>query len=203
MEANKKTIRITKLSVWMMDSLRWFLRQTVANKVFWSDVIVFLCGVLFLYSAGDKLWEYEKFRVQVGKSPILTGKEGFIVWFIPSIEILITLLMIPAWLRQIGLYAFFTLMLTFTGYITLLLQDGPIVPCGCNALTEKLSLEAHIALNLGFCAIAALAVFLTPAPDFTVPTNHPLYRRFLVPAASRISTIFSCFSRKEVNGNER
>ncbi|GEM_PF-1478523 len=186
----------------------WFIRRILSfwealkTKAFWSDAIIFLCGLLFLYSAGDKLWGYEQFRVQVGKSPILTGYEDFIAWFIPSIEILIALIMVPLWIRQIGLYTFFTLMLLFTGYIILLLQDGTTIPCGCNALTEKLSLEAHIGMNLCFCAVAATGIFISPKPNLHFNREHPLYRDFYIPVRSRIRSMVTRFKRKQADDTE-
>ncbi|MFB2121066.1 MauE/DoxX family redox-associated membrane protein [Parapedobacter sp. 2B3] len=186
----------------------WFARRSLRlseaakTKAFWSDAIIFICGLLFLYSALDKLSEYEQFRIQVGKSPILAGYEGFIAWFIPSIEILIVVLMIPMWTRQIGLYTFFTLMLLFTGYIILLLYDGSIIPCGCNALTEKISLPAHIWMNLLFCALAALGIFISPKSNFHLDQTHPFYREFIVPLKSSIRSVVPCFKRKEAKGNE-
>ncbi len=176
-----------------------FIRK---NQATITTTIVFLCGVLFLYSALDKLANYDSFRVQVGKSPILTGYEGFFAWFVPAVENLIAGMMIVPRIRQVGLYAFFRLMLVFNGYIILLLLDDPSVPCGCNALMEQLSLEAHIGMNLGFCAIAALGVRLSPKPDLRFSGEHPLYRDFIIPVKSRIRSLVSRAKRKEVSGSE-
>jgi len=192
------------VSIW-----HWLTRRVLGiwaalrTRGFWSDAIVLLCGVLFLYSAGDKLRGHEAFRVQVGKSPILTGYEDTVAWAVPSIEIAIALMAVPLWLRRIGLYAFFALMLLFTGYVVLLLRDGSLVPCGCNALFEAMSLEAHVAMNLAFCALAATAVFLSPEPNLRFDREHPLCRDFLVPAGSRIRSMVARFKRKEAKGSER
>lgn len=121
---------------------------------------VFLCGVLFLFSAGDKLLNDPEFTVQVGKSPILTGHEAFVGDAVPWGEIAIAVLMVIPPTRQLGLYAFFTTMLAFTGYIILLLNGAERPPCGCNALTEEMSLQAHGVMNLAFCALAAFAIAL-------------------------------------------
>ena len=174
----------------------------ITTKAFWSDAISFICGLLFVYSALDKLADYEGFRVQMGKSPILTGYEHFLAWFIPALELLIALLVIPVRARPVGLYAFYTLMLLFTGYIILLLLDDTAVPCGCNALTEQLSLPAHIGMNLGFCAAAATAIFLTPGPNLRFSSAHPFHREHISLVKSRIRSIFSWRNRKEVNGSE-
>lgn len=184
---------------WFIGRILW-LKAAVKTKAFWADVIVLLCGALFLYSAVDKLRNYETFRVQVGKSPILTGYEDFIAWSIPAIELLIALIMVPLWLRHIGLYAFFTLMLLFTGYIILLLRDGSVIPCGCNALTEDLSLEAHIVMNLVFCALAMIGVFISAKPNLHFDREHPLYRDCYVPVKSRIRSISKRFNGKEASG---
>lgn len=186
---------------WIIRQIVWF-REAVKTKAFWADVIVFLCGTFFLYAAIDKLRNHDAFRVQVGKSPILTGYEDFIAWSIPAIEILIALLMVPLGSRQVGLCAFFTLMLTFAGYIVMLIMDGSLVPCGCNALTEDLSLEAHIVMNVCFCAVAALALFLSPPEDFFITRKHATYRRFIEPVGSRIRFLVKRITGKEANGSE-
>lgn len=125
-----------------------------------TTVAVFLCGVLFLFSAGDKLKNQQEFRVQVAKSPILTGHEDVVAWAVPIAEIAIATLMIVPFTRQAGLYGFFTVMLAFTGYIIILLNGAERPPCGCNALTEEMSLEWHAVMNVMFSALAAGTIIL-------------------------------------------
>lgn len=137
------------------------------NREAITTVIVFLCGLLFLFSALDKITDYGSFRTQAGKSPILAGYEGVVAWAVPTGEMVITLLMVITCTRLIGLYSFFTLMLLFIGYIILLSRVSPDLPCGCNFLTEQLSPNAHILLNGLFAVMAASGALLYNAIDIT------------------------------------
>ncbi len=134
---------------------------------------VFLCGVLFLFSAGDKIKNQQDFRIQVAKSPILTGHEDIVVWAVPIVEIVIAALMIVPLTRQVGLYGFYTVMLAFTGYIVMLLNGAERPPCGCNALTEAMSLEWHAVMNGLFSALAATAIILNEKKP-PVPVPRPV-----------------------------
>lgn len=141
--------------------ITWINREAIL------DTIVFLCGFLFVFSALDKLANYQGFRVQIGKSPVLTGYEDVLVWAVPVSELLIVAAMLRMKTRLYGLYTFFTIMLVFIGYIILLSHLSPDLPCGCNFLTEKLSPGTHILLNSVFAAMAAAGVLLYDTSDIT------------------------------------
>ncbi len=69
------------------------------------ETIRVLYILLFVYAAVNKLLDIEKFRVQIGQSPMLTDIAWLVAWAIPSIEILIAIcLSIPKY-KIIGFYA--------------------------------------------------------------------------------------------------
>src|SRR5690606_30036638 len=93
-------------------SLRW-----------WSillELIVMLCVLLFLYAAVNKLMDVQKFRVQIGQSPLLTPIAGFTAWAVPLLEIALALLLLFHKTRLLGLYGFFGMMVLFSAYIVVL-----------------------------------------------------------------------------------
>lgn len=122
--------------------------------------ITSLSCVLFGFSAIDKVLNHDSFRAQMGKSPLLTGYEDLLIWAVPAAEIAIAGLLPHPKTRLAGLYAFYTLMALFTFYIVALLRIDDSIPCGCNALTEKMSLEWHVAFNTVFAALSVLALVL-------------------------------------------
>lgn len=113
-----------------------------------------LCFALFVFSGVDKLAYRGAFEIQVGKSPILTGHEGFVSWATPIAEMAIAVLLFLPKTRLIGYYGFFTMMVGFTIYIGMLLSGADHPPCGCNALLESLSLENHLYVNLAFIGLS-------------------------------------------------
>ena len=57
------------------------------------EVICFLFILLFVYAAVSKLLDFEKFRLQVGQSPILTSIGDWIAVGVPAIELIIALML--------------------------------------------------------------------------------------------------------------
>jgi hypothetical protein len=119
-----------------------------------------LLVLLFVYAAGSKLMDYTKFRVELGKSPLLTAFAGLVAIAIPIIELVIALLLSFARTRLFGLYASFTLMVLFTAYIGYILRFSPYVPCSCGGVLQKLNWTTHLYFNIFFIVIAALGVLM-------------------------------------------
>jgi hypothetical protein len=104
--------------------------------------------------------DYQKFSVQIGQSPLLTGFGGSIPWLVISAEILISILLIIPRVRLIALFGCFILMTMFTAYIVAILNFSPYVPCSCGGILEKLGWTEHLIFNCGFIALALLGVIL-------------------------------------------
>lgn len=141
----------------------------MSSKVQLSDTILFIITrlffLLFLYSAADKLLDYQKFRVQLGQSPMLTSFAGLVAWSIPVMEIVISVLVMVPKTMLIGLYASFTLMAMFTAYIFVLMNYSEYVPCSCNGILEGASWGQHLVFNIFFIALAVTGVVLRSKID--------------------------------------
>lgn len=122
------------------------------------DVICYLLVFLFVYAAVSKLMDLEKFRVQIGQSPLLTPFTDLVIFFIPGIEILISIALAIPRLRLIGLYASFSIMVMFTVYIVTILNISSYVPCSCGGVLEKLGWTEHLIFNLFFALLALCGV---------------------------------------------
>jgi uncharacterized membrane protein YphA (DoxX/SURF4 family) len=139
------------------------------------EVICFLFVLLFLYAAFNKLMDYQKFTVQVGQSPLLTGFGDTIPWLVISLEILVAgILMIPR-TRLVALFASFSLMTMFTAYIVAILNFSPYVPCSCGGVLEKLGWIEHLIFNGVFVVLALIGIYLYAQKDSGTPVNtNPL-----------------------------
>lgn len=126
------------------------------------DFICALFVVLFVYTATSKFLDYEKFRVQIGQSPLLTAIAGIVAWLIPAIELMVAGLLLWLRTRLIGLYAAFSLMVAFTAYIIVITQFSDNIPCSCGGVLSKMTWNEHLVFNILFVILAAVAVILHP-----------------------------------------
>ena len=122
------------------------------------EIICFLFILLFVYASLNKLIDVEKFRVQIGQSPLLTGVAPVISWLIPAIEILISLALVSSKFRLAALYASFGLMVGFSLYIIAILNFSEHVPCSCGGVLENMGWTQHLIFNIVFVFLAALGI---------------------------------------------
>ena len=130
------------------------------KKINALDIIVFLFMVLFLYAAISKLLEYDVFRAQIGKSPLITKYAGVFSWLVPGVEMLVSAMLFVPRLRLAGLYASFSLMFAFTGYIAFILTFSPYVPCSCGGILSSRGWTEHLVFNIGFTLLAVAGIVL-------------------------------------------
>ena len=130
-------------------------------RQFAIELIIFLHVVLFLYAAGIKLAEYQRFIGQIGISPLITKYAEMIAWMIPTIEIGISIMLIIPRFRAFGLYAAFGLMMLFTFYIIAIFTISPKLPCACGGVLNSLGWKEHLIFNIGFDLLGLTAIILT------------------------------------------
>jgi uncharacterized membrane protein YphA (DoxX/SURF4 family) len=124
------------------------------------EVICFLFILLFVYASISKLLEYEKFSVQIGQSPMLTGLAGSIPWLVITVELLVSILLMIPKFRLVALFGAFCLMTMFTTYIVAILNFSNYIPCSCGGILEKLGWTEHLVFNVAFIALAVLGIVL-------------------------------------------
>jgi uncharacterized membrane protein YphA (DoxX/SURF4 family) len=130
------------------------------KKINLLDIITFAFVALFIYAASSKLLDFEAFRAQIGKSPLIMSYAGTIAWLIPSIEIVVALLFLFPRLQYIALYLSYSLMLLFTLYISFILMFSPYVPCSCGGILSSLGWKEHLVFNVTFTLLAIVGVRL-------------------------------------------
>jgi uncharacterized membrane protein YphA (DoxX/SURF4 family) len=130
------------------------------NKINFLDIIIFLFMVLFIYAATTKLLEYDLFRAQIGKSPLITRYDHILAWLVPGVEYIVALMLFIPRFRLAGLYASFSLMFAFTAYITFILTFSPYVPCSCGGILSSMGWTEHLIFNIGFTLLAVVGIIL-------------------------------------------
>jgi len=124
------------------------------------DTIIFLFVVLFIYAAASKLMDYELFKAQIGRSPLIMHYVDVIAVTVPALEIIISLMLLTPRLQLIALYASCTLMFMFTAYIAFILTFSPFVPCSCGGILNDMGWTAHLIFNIGFTMLAIAGIVL-------------------------------------------
>lgn len=135
-------------------------RIYILSKGVWKDSITVLFIILWVYTATSKLLDFEVFRVQLGKSPLITAFSGIVAWTIPLVELLAVGLLLSGRTRLTGLYLSLFLMSLFTAYIVVILNFSYYVPCSCGGVLEKLSWTQHIYFNLVFVILAIVGILM-------------------------------------------
>lgn len=116
--------------------------------------------VLFVYTATSKLLDFEHFKVQLEKSPFISGHADWIIWALPIVECTIVILFLFQRYLVFALYASLFIMTLFTSYIVMVLNFSDDIPCSCGGILESLGWNAHVVFNLAFMALAAMGISL-------------------------------------------
>lgn len=122
------------------------------------EIICYLFMLLWLYASTNKILDFQKFKVQIGQSPILTDYAVIVAWLIPTIEIFLAILLPIKKTFLAGLYGSFGLMLMFTAYIIIILNFAERVPCSCGGILEKMGWTEHLIFNIGFVILSLVAI---------------------------------------------
>lgn len=132
------------------------------QRAVFADFISGLFIMLFVYAAFSKIQDFEKFNVELAKSPILNFVAQPIAILIPIVEIMISIMLIIKRLQYVGLYSSLTLMTMFSAYIVLILNFSSYIPCSCGGVLQNMTWIQHLIFNLGFVILAILAVLVYP-----------------------------------------
>jgi uncharacterized membrane protein YphA (DoxX/SURF4 family) len=124
------------------------------------EIICYLFILLFVYAAASKMGDYQKFTIQIGQSPLLTGFGDFVPFLVILFEMVTSIFLLFRTTRLIALYGCFCLMVMFTVYIIAILNFTSYIPCSCGGILEKLGWTEHLIFNFFFVALAALGVIL-------------------------------------------
>jgi hypothetical protein len=159
------------------------------------QIICYLYILLFVYTAISKLLDFENFGIQLAQSPLLSAYAGFIAPSVIITELLIVLLLCVKTTRLMGLYASLFLMVAFTVYIYLILNYIDFIPCSCGGIIEELGWAEHLVFNIGFIALALVAIVLTEKEKGTPAVAVIL--RSVLPSLAAMGVVVALFLSSE------
>jgi hypothetical protein len=130
-------------------------KEQIVNLI--SSLLVFL----FLYASLSKFADFQTFRYDMNNQPFPKWLSGILVWAVPIVEVLLSVMLIMNKPRLYGLYGSLVIMSLFTIYTTLVLfKFFDKVPCSCGGIIKKLTWTQHSILNLFFVLISIIGIIL-------------------------------------------
>lgn len=142
------------------------------------EIISALLVLLFLYAGLSKFLTFQTFIGEMNNQPFPNWMTPYLVWSIPSIEIILAAGLIFEKTRRPALWGSFVLMLLFTIYTAaVLLRFFPYVPCSCGGVISKLTWPQHLVFNLFFVGLALTGLLLMRKKPFT-------FRRMVQPLSA-------------------
>ena len=142
-----------------------------------TEIISLLFIMLFVYAASSKFMEFDKFQIQIGQSPLLTPFVGLVSWIIPTIEIIISILLVSSKTRAAGLYASFTLMVLFSFYIYAITRYSYFIPCSCGGVLQHMTWNQHLVFNLFFVFLAITGLLLEDSDQLFIAIKNRVNRK--------------------------
>jgi hypothetical protein len=127
----------------------------------YRKLVVLLLIFLWAYSALDKVSDFPKFRMELGKSPLLTGWQNAVAVLVPLAELGIAVLLRIKRTTLTGLYLSFALLSLFTAYLVVILNYSYYIPCSCNGILMDMPWSIHILFNTGCLLFTASAIVIT------------------------------------------
>ena len=139
-----ETILNTRLNLHLSKKIR----QVIA------DFSAYLFIVLFMYTAGSKLFALKSFAATLAKSPLIGNLNIIVAWTIPLVEIILSIMLVFPQIRKAALRGSLLLMSIFTCYLIYMVYSGHELPCHCGGVISSMTWQQHIWFNLGFVALA-------------------------------------------------
>lgn len=147
---------------------------TEKTKEWIVDIISYLFIALFIYTATNKIWEFENFRIVMGVMPIIGKYGALIAWTIPPAEIIISCLLVFPSTRKLGLSSSLALMTVFTIYLIFMVFYASDLPCNCGGVISRMSWIQHIWFNISFIILSILGVKFAEKRKITEDKNETI-----------------------------
>ncbi len=130
------------------------------SRIIILEIICFLLILLFVYAAVSKIIDFQKFTVQIGQSPLLTGFGDWLPQLVIGAELSVSVMVAVQRWRLFGLFGAFSLMTMFTAYIIAILHFSNFIPCSCGGILEKFGWIEHLYFNGAFVVLGLIGIVL-------------------------------------------
>jgi hypothetical protein len=122
------------------------------NRLF--AICVSLLIILWVYTAGSKLLEFNTFKYQLSLQHLPGGIENILVIALPVTELITAFLLSQKKTLYKGLWISISLLLVFSIYIGLILLGFfTKAPCSCGGVLSFLTWKTHFLFNLTLLTI--------------------------------------------------
>ena len=136
-----------------------YLSSTTSTEIL-RDTIAALFVILFAYTDISKIIDLETFEWQMLNQPLPRWINRILIWFIPTVEIIIVFLLVFKRTQWYGLASSALLMIAFTIYVAaVVLHFFDRVPCSCGGVLRSMSWEGHLVFNLFFTVLSGVGVW--------------------------------------------
>lgn len=126
-----------------------------------SFILKACIAILLLYSAYYKIWHWDDFEVQLYTSILIADKYiPILMLFLPSFEILISIMIFYFYKKNIGLFLSFFLLLLYTFYLIALNEFSFSSVCSNGGLFNVIDYSRHLLINLFFLTLNLIALYL-------------------------------------------
>lgn len=125
------------------------------------EAITALLLLLFVYASMSKILDITTFSDQMRNQPLPRWLSDSLIWTIPSIEVVISGLLLIRSLRIYGLLFSFLLLMIFTVYVAMVYFNSfGRIPCSCAGVFENMTWGTHLVFNLAFTLLALTGIYL-------------------------------------------
>lgn len=128
--------------------------KIVHHRVIISNLLI----LLYCYTAISKLINYEVFKANLRRSPLIDQGADTIAWLLPATELIVVLLLFFEQTRKAGMYASLILLILFTTYLLYMVLFVADLPCSCGGVLSKMSWKQHIFFNLFFIVLNLISI---------------------------------------------
>lgn len=125
----------------------------------WLYVVTAILIALFIYTAVSKIIDFNTYAEQMRNQPLPRWFNSLLIWAVPITELVASFLLLVEGLRYFGFVLSFSLLLTFTLYVALILSGTfHYVPCSCAGIFSSMGWMPHLFVNLFLTALAGIGL---------------------------------------------
>lgn len=131
------------------------------------DLLLGLFILLFGYAGTNKLIYFKANIVAMEKQPFNKELAHILAYVVPISEVIVVILLLLPTTRKLGLYIFTLMMVSFAGYIGLVLAGAyKYIPCSCGGIFREMGWTSHLIMNIAFVIGGIWAIYLSRKNKF-------------------------------------